>query len=263
MVLVLVVCAVWSVAQTQVADQFGAAHDYLASGVAGTIWNGIHNAGGATVMDTTTAGGELTITDADNVRWGWGVWNAPLLYVNAGTGDFEASAMAIIPAGEPGVNWWKSKLMVYALDENANGTPGHDLMALELVHPADFDRTAGVNWKDNAEVGGGQPGGEGNYGVPFRWMKVVRRGNSFQWYVRDRIDDGGDDPNLWTDYGFGPMVRNDLEDVDLVVGLSHEADAGGPSSGGWDNFNFIPAPAPPTVLLLACAGLLALYRRRK
>ena len=238
--------AITTATAATVTDNFATSHDYLTSGVAGTIWSGVLNAGGAQAMNTTTTPGALTVSVATGRQWGWGVWNAPMLYIDA-VGDFEAN-VTVTDSGK-GINWWKASLMAYV--DNGN------IMQIQLISPVDYDRTNGANWQDGAAVGAGEGGGEGNYWTPFAQMKMVRTVDSFQMYVRHN------DTETWTTYGFGPMVRNDLNGVPVKIGLSFETADGAASSAHFDNFSLTTVPEPAGMLLLGCGGLLTLYRRRK
>ncbi len=249
----LITCCTLSTAQAVLTDDFSVAHDYLAAGVGGTIWDGILNPGNATTMNTTGVAGTLEISVGPGIN----VPNHPLLYIDA-VGDFEATVE--FKDFNLATNWSMSSLQAYA-EPMANGVAGMDIMEIRLMTPADYDRTQGVDWLNGAEKGAGEAGGEGTYWVPFAGYKMVRQNNEFQMYVRDNVNDAGDDPNLWTTYGRGPMVREDLDGIPVKVGLSFFTIVATTGAQHFDNFTFIPEPA--TMSLLGIGGLVALIRRRK
>jgi hypothetical protein len=74
--------AVASQAAITYSDDFSAAHDYVANGTSGTMWDGIVNAGSLALADTTTNAGALNMTLQGNAAYGWDLshLNAPLLY---------------------------------------------------------------------------------------------------------------------------------------------------------------------------------------
>ena len=246
-VVMLSVCCALSTARADLMDDFSVAHDYLASGVAGTIWDGILNAGNATTMNTTGVPGQLEISVGPNIN----VPNHPLLYIDA-VGDFTATVE--FKDFNMGTNWSMSSLQAYA-DPMANGVAGMDIMELRLISPADYDRTQGVDWLNGAEKGAGEAGGEGTYWVPFKFYKLERTGNNFQFSVKNTAAEA------WTTYNRGPMVRDDLDGVPVKVGVSFFTIVDSTGAQHFDNFTFVPEPA--TMLLLGFGGLFTLYRRRK
>ena len=98
------VCAATASRHGLIHDDFDVGADYLTAGTAGTIWNGVLNAGTASRLDTLPTeidrvrlAGHLVMAVPENASCGLGgaasgphVQNAPYLYVNVPQGDFDA-----------------------------------------------------------------------------------------------------------------------------------------------------------------------------
>jgi regulation of enolase protein 1 (concanavalin A-like superfamily) len=246
-----------AMADTTVSDNFDTAHDYVADGVTGTIWDGIVNAGSAvTLNSSTTTSGQLRIAAANAVGWDSGYYNAPFLYLNV-SGDFDARVQ--VTAMTTG-NYNVGALMARLGDPSADGTAGEDLM---MVASNKFGSLwiQGRSVDDTTKLDSNGPSG---LAYP-RWLRLTRTENTFNIYY-------GTDGATWTGVDWGGvlssniglnLVRNDLDGLPLQVGLWQGSFTSSGQTADFDNFSITIIPEPSAGLLALGAAGLVLRRSRR
>lgn len=210
-------------------DNFGASHNYLASGVPGTIWDGAYF--GAGEFNNTSAGSDgagatiacdANITAANTLTLqttGTDWENADddgFFLFKVVKGDFSAIVHIVTPFNNAAYNTAGLQARAFA----AGGDPfgGSE----NFVSWTRFDEYSFANYL-RTEVNGGvtqlNPGGYPNSAY---WLRLDRVGNTFRMYQRTNSTDA------WRPASFGSpvsngtnLVRSDLANQPLEVGIIH------------------------------------------
>jgi regulation of enolase protein 1 (concanavalin A-like superfamily) len=246
-----------AMAATTFTDNFDTAHDYSGGNVAGTVWDGVVNAGNAVALNSsTTTAGQLRIAAANAVGWDLGFYNAPFLYMDV-AGDFDARVQ--VTAMTTG-NYNVGALMARLGDPSADGTAGEDLM---MVASNKFGSLwiQGRSVDDTTKLDSNGPSG---LAYP-RWLRLTRTENTFNIYY-------GTDGATWTGVDWGGvlssniglnLVRNDLDGLPLQVGLWQGSFTSSGQTADFDNFSITIIPEPSAGLLALGAAGLVLRRSRR
>jgi hypothetical protein len=242
-------------------DTFDNTHDYKAAGVAGTMWDGLLNPGGASVIATnnspTSAGDgnlEIAIPGGSAVGFDAAFNNAPFLFKNvAGETDFDAQL--VLDSTTAG-NYSAAGLMVRLADPLADGIAGvanqEDFLSL-VYHNFGTVRNTVRNLDDGSQTT------NAHYNVDAfeRFLRVTREDDLFSLYTR---------PDKFAEWQLlHTQQRADLAG-DVQVGLWHGYFGGGTAgSGQFENFLLMVTPEPSSLLLLAIgvAALLGVRTRRR
>jgi hypothetical protein len=246
-----------AMATTTFTDNFDTAHNYSGGNVAGTIWNGVVNAGNAVTLNSSTAtAGQLRIA-ANAVGWDAGVNNAPFLYKDV-AGDFDARVQ--VTAMTTG-NYNVGALMARLGNSSDDGTAGEDFMMVASNKFATID-IQGRSLNDATKLDSN--GTSALDGFP-RWLRLTRTSNTFNIYY-------GTDGTTWTGFDWGgvvganiglDLVRTDLNGKSLQVGLWQGSFASSGHTADFDNFSVTVIPEPSAGLLALGAGGLVLRRSRR
>jgi hypothetical protein len=231
-------------------DNFDTAHDYTTSGVSGTIWDGVVNAGNVVALNSsTTTSGQLRMQASDSVGWAAGTNNAPFLYLNV-TGDFDAQVEV---SSQTVGNYNVIGLMARLGDPSANGTAGEDYMSINS------NGFGGNNFQSRYLENGVQHDLSGPVLTYPNFLRLTRTGNTFNAFTST-------DGTTWTANSWGgtgnDLVRTDLDGLSLQVGLWQGSFTSSGMTADADNFSVTVIPEPSTALL-GGLGMLALLRRRR
>lgn len=217
-------------------DDFSIAHDYLSSGTAGTIWDGIVLNGGIdttqdsvlSALETSSVPGALNYV-ASGTHWENGEDDGALLYVLV-EGDFDVSVTCtdgdFTSYSGSSLNYLSAGLM--ARDPDA-ATRDH-------VYIRYFDRS---EWSAihqfRSENDGSSENTNSGVGTvaTYPTIRLVRAGDVFTGYV---IDDSGMNETL-----VGSYTRTDMPDT-LQVGLAHAIFSGSSGTVVFDDFELIYTP---------------------
>lgn len=242
---------------TEVAvDTFDNTHDYSASGVTGTVWDGLLNPGGATTIATsnspTTAGDgnlQIAIPAANDVGFDSSHNNAPFLFQNVGGVDFDAQ---LVIDTTTYANYSAAGLMVRLADPLSDGIPGvnngEDFLSL-VYHNFGTPRNTIRSLND-----GSQSDTNYNDGSIEEFLRVTRVGSMFSFYTR------ANDVDEWT--LLTSLNRPDLLG-DVQVGLWYGLFGANTGSAEFENFILYTYTPEPGTLTLLGLGLLALRRRAR
>ena len=233
---------------TTFTDNLDTVHNYSGGNVAGTIWNGVVNAGNAVTLNSSTAtAGQLRIAAANAVGWDAGFNNAPFLYKSV-AGDFDARVQ--VTAMTTG-NYNVSALMARLGNSSADGTAGEDFMQVASNQFNPF-WIQGRSVDDTTKLDSSGPSG---LAFP-RWLRLTRTSNTFNIYY-------GTDGTNWTGINWGGVVganigldlmRNDLNGLPLQVGLWQGSFSSSGQTADFDNFSLTMIPEPSAGLLALGAG---------
>jgi len=202
-------------------DDFEQAHDFVADGVAGTVWDGFIGLGNGETVEALNASldraGQLYMASA-NAFW-HEPWTplGPFLYKIV-EGDFVATVKVTDYQGTAAAPLYHNNcgLLARALLDDAG--PGEDWVAIDyfpIWSCGNFVRTA----NDNVRTENGHNGKQFNLDP---YLQIERVGNTF--HFRTSADGVS-----WTEMGVSPIVRDDLADIPLQVGLyqaTYSADSG-------------------------------------
>ena len=204
---------------TLFSDGFDTAHNYLADGVAGTMWDGF-------LVNFTNGNAVVTLADADtsseqsltfqSTNGDWEKDEADgLLIFKIVAGDFDAQVRIV---SMNNVQWHDAGLMA-RVPEQGDAGAGEDWVAVK--HAAFNNQNGHRNVDNNAESTTQTPVGL----QP--WLRLVRSGNLFSSY---RSTDGV----TWT--MIGASLRNDMAGLAVQVGLWHATFSGNAGTAVFDNF---------------------------
>jgi len=223
---------IFKVSTAYFVDEFTTAHDFFASGVTGTDWDGILTSGN--LVSGNISGGILTWQNAADTNWDVGVGDSPLLYVPV-TGDFTVylHILSAVDGGYP-----SGGLIVY---DPSFPPPTANWLYLDS-HFNDF------NVLFNAVLGGGFDGTTGNRAVTPKgaYMKIVRVGNTFTGYTKVNEGDAwrevGDPNPLLVPSQHPNILRNDIP-ATVYVGLTCMSFDGPSTTATYESFSVLPEPA--------------------
>lgn len=208
-----------------ISDDFGVAHDYLNSGVAGTFWDGfLYNFtnGNATVLAAdanSSSAGQLTFRSIYG-NWENGGDDGLLLYKTV-TGDFDAQVKIV---SMNNVDWHDAGIMARAANLDDAG-PGEDWVAVKHFAQGGRNghRSVDTNVTATVELSGLQP-----------WIRLKRMGNVFASY---RSADG----ITWA--LIGATLRNDMAGLPVQVGIWQATFSANQGTALFDNFTLRVASA--------------------
>lgn len=223
----LVVClcmvAACAVRAAVYSDDFSVAHDYLADGVAGTVWDGF-------LYNFTNGNAEVTVANADianagrltfrstNGNWENGDADGILLYKNV-AGDFDAMVRVV---SMNNVQWHDAGIMARVADPDSGG-PSEDWVAVKHFAQSGMNghRSVDGNVTTTVQVSGLQP-----------WLRLARVGNTFISY---RSVDG----TVWS--RISSTVRNDMDGLPVQVGLWQATFSANEGTAVFDDFTLMVA----------------------
>ena len=194
-------------------DDFGVAHDYVAEGVTGTVWDGFLGLGDNETVDALNASmdraGELYI--ASTGAYYHEPWEplGPFLY-KVVEGDFVATVKVTDYAGTADAPLYHNNcgLMARAVPEEAGD--GEDWVALDyfpIWSCGNFVRTADDDVRTE----------NGHNSMQFDldpYLQIERVGNTFHFRTSA-------DGQSWTEMAVSPITRDDFANLPLQVGLYH------------------------------------------
>jgi len=209
-------------------DGFDTAHDYVTDGVAGTGWDGFLGKGPNETVTTLNASqsrpGQLYIESTLSY---WSEPWAPLgpfLY-KVVKGDFVATVKVTDYAGTATAWVYHNDCGLMARAEPADAGPGEDWVAIDyfpIWSCGNFVRTA----DDNVRTENGHNGKQFNLDP---WLQLERQGNTFHFRTST-------DGVTWTEMSVSPLVRDDLANVPLQVGLAHAVFSDAVGYAAFDEF---------------------------
>lgn len=207
---------------------FGTTRDVLASGVAGTIWDGLlSDRDGSRPESVRIEAGKLTLQSSGTV-WDGGTPRGAFLYrrvsgdfvVEAHVADYTGLATRRVPGNNDG------GLMV-RVGESAEAGPGEDLLQLNF-----FPIWNQGNMVTNLDGGARRQTGNQLAWDAHRHLQIVRQGPRFHFRTSP-------DGQQWTEMPGSPVEREDMQNVSLQVGLYHASYGGESSSVSFDQFRLI------------------------
>ncbi len=243
-----------------VADTFDNTHDYKAAGVAGTVWDGLLNPGGAGVIATTNSPAmpgdgnlEIAIPGSSAVGFDATYNNAPFLFKNV-PGGLDFDAQLVLESTTAG-NYSAAGLMVRLADPLADGIAGvanqEDFLSL-VYHNFGAVQNTVRSLND-----GSQTDTNYNAGAIERFLRITREDDLFSLYTR---------PDKFAEWRLlHTQQRGDLAG-EVQVGLWHGYFGGGTAgSAQFENFLLLVAPEPSSLVLLGLgiAALLGVRPRRR
>ena len=247
-------------------DDFSVSHDYLASGVTGTIWDGLYTgagsfpgenvgqAPGATLIAdaNVTGAGRLTVQSV-NTGWGNTEDDGFFLFKNV-QGDFQMSVHVVSPFVASMYN--TAGLMVRAAEPN--GSPWNG--AENYVSLTRFDQFGIGNQIQNTTNGQSLQTTASVANDPNYWLRIDRlNGTTFNFYQKALASDP------WQLIG-STVERADFAGLTLQVGIEHASFSSMAGQAQFESFSLVEIPEPG-VATLVCSGLavagVALLKRRQ
>jgi len=246
--------ASWAVCAASFSDDFSVPHDYLASGVAGTIWDGLYtgadsfpggNVGaygpGATFIANAniTGAGRLTV-QSSYTGWQNQEDDGFFLFKNV-AGDFQMSVHVVTPFSTTPYN--TAGLLVRAAEPN--GAPWNG--AENWLSMTRYDEFGVGNWIqstiNSVSAQNTQPS-DSNY-----WLRIDRvNGTNFNFYSKALSSDP------WQLIAGSSVERPDLAGLTLQVGIEHATYLVTPTQAQFEDFSLVEVPEPDAATLV-CAGL--------
>lgn len=203
-----------------ITDSFDVSHDYLASGVGGTIWDGFVGLGeGETVSQlnaSQTTSGVLYVASVDS-RWE-PIWDplGPFLYVNV-EGNFTATVRVV---GASSYNWNTAGLAARVPNPTKDGS-NEDFEIIEYFQAIGQHMARTVN-----------NGVETEFGLTSPLVPYLRLRKVDNLFYHEYSDDGIN----WTAVSGSPKTRDDMNGVTLQVGIQHATYSGTEGYFEFDDF---------------------------
>jgi Family of unknown function (DUF5695) len=216
-------------AQVTYTDNFNTSANYLTTGVAGTIWDGVYLGAGSVSNPTgsgstpgtvsvananITAAGTLSVT---SLQTDWENTNDDgfLLY-KVISGDFDMSVLIVAPVNSNAYNF--PGLMVRAFGSGGSPSPNG---AENSVLWARFNEYSIANMLKNNTNGVKTDTAEGIYPNTNFWLRITRSGSNFTFYEK------GSATAAWTNVA--SLSRGDFNGLPLQVGIEQADFTGGAS----------------------------------
>jgi hypothetical protein len=207
------------------ADDFQTARDFLADGVAGTVWHGlVRDPDGNQPEAVRIQEGQLLLQSSGTV-WDGGNPHGPFLFTRV-AGDFVAEAHVAGYAGwdtrrVPGNN--DGGLMARVPNPDDAG-PGEDLVQLNFF----------PIWEQGNMVTHLDGGGRQQQGNRLAWnahphLQIIRHGSQFHFRTSA-------DGEHWEEMPGSPLTREDMRGLPLQVGLFHASYGAESSFVSFDHF---------------------------
>jgi hypothetical protein len=215
-------------AQVTYTDNFTVSANYLTTGVAGTLWDGVYLGAGSIANPTGTDGvaaGTVSVANANitaagvlsvtslNTDWENAADDGFLLF-KVITGDFDISVRVLTPFNSNAYNL--AGLMVRAF--GAGGSPNPNGAENSFLW-ARFNEFSIANLFKNNVNGVKTDTSEGTYPNTNYWLRITRAGNNFTLFER------GPATAAWTNVA--SFSRADLGGLPLEVGIEQADFAGG------------------------------------
>ncbi|MHC4109671.1 MAG: beta-L-arabinofuranosidase domain-containing protein [Planctomycetota bacterium] len=202
------------------AADFNTDHDFLANDVGDTGWDGFVGKGeGETADRIASADGMLHVVSKDGRYEGGARPLGPLLYKSV-TGDFKATVRI---AEYQSISFNNCGIMARAADLKDAGR-GEDWISVDYfpIYAGIYARMTDNNVRtENCNSGQGRSAD--------KYLQLELIGNMF--FLRHSSDG-----NEWKDLPCSPIVRNDLVNVPLQVGLFHATYSGNKGAVAFDDF---------------------------
>ncbi len=226
-VLLFAAAAMCARAQTTFTDNFNTPVNYLANGVAGTIWDGVYLGAGeisgaagngsapgsASIADADISGSNLLTLASLQTDWENNADDGVFLF-KVVNGDFDMAVHVIGPIDTGTFNF--PGLMVRAFGPGGMPSPGG---AENSFLWARFDEFSIANMLKNNVNGAKTDTALGTYPNTNYWLRIARSGSVFNLYEK------GLPTGPWTQVG--SVTRADFSGVPLQVGIEHSDYAGG------------------------------------
>ncbi len=221
--------AVSAFAQVTYTDTFSTSANYLTTGVAGTMWDGVYLGAGAIANATGvgSAAGTVSVANANltaantlsvtSLQTDWeNAADDGFLLFKVITGDFDMSVRVVAPINSNAYNF--PGLMVRAF--GAGGSPSPNNAENSFLW-ARFNQYSIANMLKNNVNGVKTDMGEGANPNTNFWLRITRAGNNFTLYEK------GPAGAAWTNVA--SLTRSDFAGLPLEVGIEQADFAGGVS----------------------------------
>jgi regulation of enolase protein 1 (concanavalin A-like superfamily) len=210
-------------------DDFTAAHDYVADGVAGTSYDGLAGdiADTNAVVDASVSRDGLLYLQSTNSVWSE-PWSplGPFLYKIV-AGDFVATVKVAEYAGDPN-NWVYHNscgLMVRNVND-ADAGAGEDWVSLDY-----FPIWSCGNFVRSADDGVRTENGHNRLGWDlYPYLQIERNGNTFHFRVSP-------DGQTWEEMARSPLERKDFDGLPVQVGLQQAVFSDSVGYAAFDDFS--------------------------
>jgi hypothetical protein len=245
-------------------DDFSVSHDYLANGVAGTIWDGLYTGAGSfpggnigsgpgstlSANANITSAGMLTVQSVDGF-WDGAQDDGFFLFKNV-AGDFQMSVQIVTPFSASPFN--TGGLMARAAAPDGSPLNGTE----NSVSISKFDQFGFGTYIRNTANGTTTPNTvppDNNY-----WVRLDRvNGTNFNFYTRELATDP------WQLVANSTVSRPDFSGLNLQVGIE-QGTAGAAGQVQFENFSLttiaVPEPAPWALFGAALVARVVWPRRR-
>jgi hypothetical protein len=262
-----VVSSVATVSGATFSDDFTVSHDYLAIGVAGTIWDGLYTGAGSfpggnvgpgpgttlIANANVTGAGRLTVQSV-NTGWQYAEDDGFFLFKNE-PGDFQMSVHVVSPFATTAYNM--AGLLVRAAGPNGAPWNGSE----NYVSLTRFDQFGIGNQIQNTTNGQSLQTTASVANDPNYWLRIDRvNGTTFNFYQKALASDP------WQLIG-STVERPDFAGLTLQVGIEQTAYANNATQAQFDTFSLVEIPEPGVATLvcsgLALMGVAALRRRQR
>ena len=192
---------------TSVSDSFGAAHDYLAQGVAGTVWEDLIGKENGGLMESVAAKDGVLRLQSHGTVWDGGRPRGPFLYQTV-QGDFVVQVKVADYAGLAGrqaVGATDGGLMV-RLPQAAGP---ENLVQLTFFPPWNQGNMTTTMVKGGRQQKGNMLGFDAD-----RYLQIIRTGAQFHFRTSP-------DGKEWKEMPGSPIARPDMAGKPVQVGLMH------------------------------------------